>query len=201
MMRGPLAERVAQMRTEWSGNPRLRIGVGLVAVILVIYLLMVLADLRTELHAQYQQRTLQLYKVQALAGKDEWLLREENARALNKALQAEIPSATTLGLAQAEAQTWMRQLMQAFGPKMTSESHAAAQVPGEPGLWRIPITIRGLVTVRQLQEMLRRVESSDRLIVVDNMTIAFIRDTPNVSLTVAAYYRVGKPVEASNGKP
>jgi hypothetical protein len=201
MMRGPLAERMAQMRTEWSGNPRLRIGVGLVAVTLVVYLLMVLADVRTELHAQYQQRTLQLYKVQALAGKDEWLLREENARALNKALQAEIPAATTLGLAQAEAQTWMRQVMQAFGPKMTSESHAPAQVPGEPGLWRIPITIRGLVSVRQLQEILRRVESSDRLIVVDNMTIAFIRDTPNVSLTVAAYYRVGKPVEASSGKP
>ena len=123
-MAGLFAERLAQMRIEWSGNPRLRIGVGLVVVILVFYLLMVLADWRTALHAQYQQRTLQLYKVQALAGKDEWLLRAENARTLDKALRSEIPSAATIGLAQAEVQTWMRQIMQAFGPKMGSQPHA-----------------------------------------------------------------------------
>ena len=200
-MRGPFAERMAQMRTEWSNNPRLRYGAGAIIVILVIYLLMVLADWRTALHAEYQQRTLQLYKVQALAGKDEWLMRAENTRALNKALQSEIPNATTIGLAQAEVQTWMRQIMQAFGPKMSSETHAPSPVAGEPGLWRIPITIRGLVSVAQLQEILRRIESADRLTVVDSMTITMIRDTPNVSLTAVAYYRVGKPREMVNDKP
>lgn len=200
-MAGPFAERMAQMRTEWSGNPRLRMGAGLIVVILVLYLLMVLADWRTALHAQYQQRTLQLYKVQALAGKDEWLLRAENARALDKALQSEIPSAATIGLAQAEVQTWMRQIMQAFGPKMSSESHAPTPVVGEPGLWRIPVTIRGLVSVQQLQEILRRIESADRLTVVDSMTVSMIRDNPNVSLTAVAYYRVGKPGEVVNAKP
>jgi hypothetical protein len=200
-MRGPFAGRLAQVRAEWTGNPRLRLGAGLVVVILVVYALMVLADWRNDLHEQYQQRTLQLYKVQALAGKDEWLLRVENARALDKALQSEIPSAATIGLAQAEVQTWMRQIMQAFGPKMASESHAPVQVAGEPGLWRIPITIRGLVSVQQLQEILRRIESSDRLTVVDSMTVTMIRDTPNASLTAVAYYRVGKPGEVANGKP
>lgn len=200
-MRGPFAARTAQMRTEWSGNPRLRLGAGAIIVILVIYLLMVLAEWRTTLHAEYQQRTLQLYKVQALAGKEEWLLRADNALTLNRALQSEIPNATTIGLAQAEVQTWMRQIMQAFGPKMSSETHAPAPVAGEPGLWRIPITIRGLVSVAQLQEILRRIESADRLTVVDSMTITIIRDTPNVSLTAVAYYRVGKPAEVVDGKP
>ena len=199
-MRGPFAERTAQMRTEWSGNPRLRLGTGLIAVIMVVYAMMLLADWRAQLHEQYQQRTLQLYKVQALAGKDEWLLRADSVRALNKALQAEIPSATTIGLAQAEVQTWMRQIMQAFGPRTSSESHAPAQVPGDPGLWRIPITVRGLMSVQQLQEMLRRIESSDRLTVVDSITITIIRDTPNVSMTAVAYYRVGTPGEVVNGK-
>ena len=200
-MRGLFSQRMTQMRTEWSGNPRLRLGAAVIVVIIVVYSLMVLADWRTALHAQYQQRTLQLYKVQALAGKEEWLLRAENARALDKALQAEIPNAATIGLAQAEVQTWMRQIMQAFGPKMASESHAPVQVTGEPGLWRIPITIRGLVSVVQLQEILRRIESADRLTVVDSITISMIRDAPNVSLTVVAYYRVGKPGEVVNAKP
>ena len=200
-MGGPFAERMAQMRNEWSGNPRLRIGAFVILVILVLYVLMVLADWRTSLHEQYQQRTLQLYKMEALAGKNEWLLRAENARTLDKSLRSEIPNAATIGLAQAEVQTWMRQIMQAFGPKMSSESHAPVPVLGEPGLWRIPITIRGVISVQQLQEILRRVESADRLTVVDTMTISMIRDVPNVSLTAAAYYRVAKPAEVANGKP
>ena len=200
-MAGPFAGRMAQMRTEWTGNTRLRIGAALILVILVVYLLMVLSDWRAALHEEYQQRTLQLYKVQALAGKDEWLLRAEKARALDKALQSEIPHAATIGLAQAEVQTWMRQIMQAFGQKMTSESHAPVQVTGDPGLWRIPISIRGLLSVAQVQEILRRIESADRLTVIESMTITMVRDTPNVSLTAVAYYRVGKPAEVVNGKP
>lgn len=200
-MAGLFAGRMAQLRTEWTGNPRLRAGIAAILVILMVYVLMVLADWRTVLHEEYQQRTLQLYKVQALAGKDEWLLRAERAQALDKALQSEIPTASTIGLAQAEVQTWMRQIMQAFGPKMSTEANAPLQVAGEPGLWRIPITVRGLVSVQQLQEILRRIESSDRLTVVDSITITMIRDTPNVSLTAVAYYRVGKPAEVVNAKP
>ncbi len=200
-MRGPFAERIAQMRNEWTGSPRLRIGAFLILAILVLYAVMVLSDWRTALHEQYQQRTLQLYKMEALAGKNEWLLRAETARTLDESLRSEIPSAATIGLAQAEVQTWMRQMMQAFGPKMTSESHAPVPVVGEPGLWRIPITIRGLISVQQLQEILRRIESADRLTVVDSMSISMIRDVPNVSLTAAAYYRVGKRAEVTSGKP
>ena len=200
-MGGPFAERIAQVRAEWSGNPRLRLGVGLVVVIMVVYLLMVLADLRSELHAQYQQRTMQLYKVQALAGKDEWLRRAEDARSLDTALKSEVPAAATIGLAQAEVQTWMRQIMQAYGPRMTSESHAPVQVAGEPGVWRIPITVRGLVSVQQLQEILRRIEGANRLTVVDSMTVTMVRDVPNVSITAMAYYRIGKPAEVSRGEP
>lgn len=192
---------MAQMRNEWAGNPRLRIGAFLILAILVLYLVMVLSDWRAALHEEYQQRTLQLYKMEALAGKNEWLLRAETARTLDKALRSEIPKAATIGLAQAEVQTWMRQIMQAFGPKMSSESHAPVPVVGEPGLWRIPITIRGVISVQQLQEILRRIESADRLTVIDNMTVSVIRDVPNVSLTASAYYRVGTPAEVANGKP
>ncbi len=200
-MRGPFAERMAQMRIEWAGNPRLRIGAFLILAILVLYLVMVLSDWRAALHEEYQQRTLQLYKMEALAGKNEWLQRAENVQALDKALRSEIPKAATIGLAQAEVQTWMRQIMQAFGPRMSSESHAPVPVVGEPGLWRIPITIRGVISVQQLQEILRRIESADRLTVIDNMTVSMIREVPNVSLTAAAYYRVGTPEAVANGKP
>jgi len=200
-MRRPFAGRMAQVRAEWSGNARLRLGSGLIALILVVYLPMVLADWPPDLHSQYQPPPLAPLRGQALAGRDEWLRRAEDVRALDQALQAEIPAAATIGLAQAEVQTWMRRIMQAFGFKMTSEAHAPVQVAGEPGMWRIPITIRGLVSVQQLQEILRRIESTNRLTVVDTMTVTMVRDIPNVSITAAAYYRVGKRPEVVDGKP
>ena len=183
--------RVRQMREEWRTNPRLRWGVAVVAVIAALYLLLVLVDWRRDLHAQYQQRTLQLYKMAALADQEQWSVRAQTAQNLEKSLQAEIPRAATIGLAQAEVQATIRQVLNAFGPKLSSDARPPVQVRTQPGLWRIPVTIRGLVGQAQLMEILRRIESSDRLVVIDDFQLGFVQGEPNVTLTAVAYYRVG----------
>jgi hypothetical protein len=183
--------RIRQVREEWRSNPRLRWGVAVVAVIAALYLLLVLVDWRRELHQQYQQRTLQLYKMAALAGQEQWSVRAQTALNLEKSLQAEIPRAATIGLAQAEVQATIRQVLNAFGPTLTSDARPPVQVRARPGLWRIPVTIRGLVGQAQLMEILRRIESSDRLVVIDDFQLAFVQGQPNITLTAVAYYRVG----------
>ena len=95
--------RTRKIREEWSSNPRLRWGAGIALAIGFFYLCLVLVDWRRELHDQYQQRTLQLYKMTALAGQEQWLLRAQAAQSVEKALQAEVPDAATIGLAQAES--------------------------------------------------------------------------------------------------
>lgn len=190
--------RMRQMRDEWNGNPRLRWGAAAIAAILLVYVLLVLADWRRDLHAQYQQRTLQLYKMAALAGQEQWSVRAETARSLQKSLQAEIPRATTIGLAQAEAQAAIRQILNAFGPKLASESRPAVEVRTDPGVWRVPVTIRGMLTQPQLMEVLRRIESSDRLFVIDDFQLGFVQGQPNITLTAVAFYRVG---DAAQGAP
>jgi Type II secretion system (T2SS), protein M subtype b len=183
--------RIRQVREEWRSNPRLRWGVAAVAVIAALYLLLVLVDWRRDLHQQYQQRTLQLYKMAALAGQEQWSVRAQTAQNLEKSLQAEIPRAATIGLAQAEVQASIRQVLNAFGPKLSSDARPPVQVRAQPGLWRIPVTIRGLVGQAQLMEILRRIESSDRLVVIDDFQIGFAQGQPNITLTAVAYYRVG----------
>lgn len=183
--------RFRQAREEWRSNPRLRWGVAAVAAIALVYLLLVLVDWRRELHDEYQQRTLQLYKMAALAGQEGWSVRAQSALTMEKSLQAEIPSAGTIGLAQAEVQNTIRQILNAFGPKLSSDSRPPVQVRSQPGLWRIPVTMRGLVGQAQLLEILRRIESSDRLIVVDEFQLGFVQGQPNITMTVVAYYRVG----------
>ena len=135
MSASPWAMKLRGMREEWRSNPRLRWGALAAAAVLFLYLCLVLMDWRNALHADYQQRTLQLYKMSALSGQEHWLGRAQNAKAAEKALQAEIPNAATIGLAQAEAQTMVRQLMTAFGNKLTSEARPPAEVTGQPGLW------------------------------------------------------------------
>lgn len=201
MKSGPWSEQLRGMRQEWQGNPRLRLGVLVVVAISVLFACLTLNDWRHALHAQYQQRTLQLYKMSALAGQEHWLSRAQSAKDVEKALQAEIPNATTIGLAQAEVQTMVRQLIDAFGRKMTTESRPPVAVPGQPGLWRVPVTLRGALSSTQLLEMLRRLEDADRLVVIDESQITFPQGVPTVSLTLSAFYRVGdgKPQGDGNG--
>lgn len=196
-----LPVRTRKIREEWASNPRLRWGAGIAIAIGFFYLCLVLADWRRDLHDQYQQRTLQLYKMTALAGQEHWLARAQSAQAVEKALQAEIPNASTIGLAQAEVQTFVRQLVNAFGRKLSSDARPPAEVTGQPGLWRIPVTMRGMVSQPQMLEILRRVEDSDRLMVIDEFSFTFVKGVPNISMTLVAYYRVGgsTPREASNG--
>lgn len=196
-----LPVRTRKIREEWNGNPRLRWGAGIAIAIGFFYLCLVLADWRRDLHDQYQQRTLQLYKMTELAGQEQWLGRAQSAQALQKALQAEVPNAATIGLAQAEVQTFVRQLINAFGRKLGSDVRPPAEVAGQPGLWRIPVTLRGVVSQPQMLEMLRRVEDSDRLMVIDEFSFTFVRGVPNMSMTLVAYYRVGggAPKEATDG--
>lgn len=196
-----LPVRTRKIREEWSSNPRLRWGAGVAIAIGFFYLCLVLIDWRRDLHDQYQQRTLQLYKMTALAGQEHWLARAQGAQAVEKALQAEVPNAATIGLAQAEVQTFVRQLINAFGRKLGSDARPPAEVAGQPGLWRIPVTLRGMVSQQQMLGILRRVEDSDRLMVIDEFSFTFVKGVPNMSLTLVAYYRVGSgaPKEAGNG--
>ena len=182
-----------KIREEWSSNPRLRWGAVIAIAIGFLYLCMVLVDWRRDLHDQYQQRTLQLYKMTALAGQEQWLLRAQAAQSVEKALQAEVPDAATIGLAQAEVQTFVRQLINAFGRRLGSDARPPAEVTGQPGLWRIPVTLRGLVGQPQMLEILRRVEDSDRLMVIEEFSFTFVKGVPNMSMTLVAYYRVGSP--------
>jgi hypothetical protein len=200
-MRAAVSKRWDAARREWNSNPRLRWGGLAILVIVFAYACLLLLDWRAALQEQYRQRSLQLYKMAALSGQNQWLLRAESAKTVQKALRAEIPDASSIGLAQAEAQTTVRQILNAFGPKLSADPRPPAQVRGQPGVWRFPIAIRGPVSQPQLASILWRIEGSDRLIVIDELAITFVQRTPSVAMTVTAYYRVATPAGTGNARP
>lgn len=196
-MSAPVRPAWRNVRDEWRANPRLRWGAAVVALILFVYACLVLVDWRRQLHDEYQARTTHLYKMTALAREAHWIERARSARALEKALQAEVPTAATIGLAQAEVQTFARQLASAYGRRLVSDTRAPAQVPGHPGVWRVPVVVRGTASQTQMLEILRRVEGSDRLMVVDEFSYTGAQEAPTFAITISALYRLG----GASGEP
>lgn len=182
------ALRFDRVMGEWRGNPRLRWGVGIAAAIAMVYAALALNDWRVALHRDYQQATLRLYKVAALSGKQEWIARAQEAASLRKALEAQVPQVSSSGMAQADMQGWVKGLLNAFGREMNSTAQEATPV-GKGEVWKVPVTVRGTMTTGQLVEMLRRIESSERLIVVEALNVDN-RQRTLVTMTITGFYRL-----------
>lgn len=158
--------------------------------IAAVYVALVLIDWRSRLHEDYQQESVRLVKTASLAGQQQWIARAQQARDLRRALEAQVPASATLGLAQAEAQSWIQELLRAFGGRdMNSQARAPVRVVADGDVWKVPVTVRGGLTSSQYLEMLRRIEGNERLIVVEQVTLDNQRRL-TIEMTISAFYRV-----------
>ena len=177
-------------RAEWAANARLRWGAGIAVAIAAVYVALMLIDWRSRLHEDYQQESVRLVKTASLAGQQQWIARAQQARDLRRALEAQVPASATLGLAQAEAQSWIQELLRAFGGRdMNSQARAPVRVVADGDVWKVPVTVRGGLTSSQYLEMLRRIEGNERLIVVEQVTLDNQRRL-TIEMTISAFYRV-----------
>lgn len=202
-MANALTDRWNRWCGEWRANRRLRFGGIAIVAILVLYSLLVLNDWRHALAQEYQDRTLHLYKIAALAKQSQWPARAQEARNIRQALEAQIPGAATIGLAQAEVQTGLNQILRDSGQGIVTESRPPTLVDAKNGVWKIPVTVRGTMSSRTLVEVLRRLESGDRLVVIEEANLDNQR-VMTVTVTVAFFYRIGARSErggAANARP
>ena len=181
----PLADALQQ----WNANARLRLGVGVVGAILGFYLVLVAADWRDALRAEYQTRGAYMQKLRDLAMQPEWLERAQAAARLRKGLEAGIASAATVGMAQAEVQGWARERAAALGGQTQIASPAPAEVEAEPGLWRIPVTLSGAASAQQVVQLMYAIEKAPTLAVIEEATLVH-RENDTFSITAVFHYRV-----------
>lgn len=187
---------IANARQEWAGNRRLRLGVLLVGGILVFYLLLLMQDWRSALAQEYAGRTEHLYKMKSLAGQEEWLARARAANEVREALEAEIPEAATAGLAQASVQGWIRDVADAFGGDIRTQTLEPVPVEGQSDIWRVPVTISGTLEPRLFVELLRRIESRSTLSVIEEAMV-LNRANRTFSLIVVSYFRMPEAANAA----
>ena len=186
-----LRERINRLRSEIAANRRLQLGLAVIAVILFAYLLSALFALRSAQEAEFVQHKRQLQKMQALAGQDAWIVRAQSAARMRRALDAEIPAAETIGVAQAQLMTWARDMARSFGGDAVQvQSQTPQRVEGMDALWRIPVVISGAAPPERVMEMIQQIERRSVLTVVDQAML-MNRENETYSLTVVSFAKIG----------
>jgi len=181
-----LRQRRDQLVQEVAGNRRLQAGLAGIVLILAVYVFLVLLDLRTAQAGDYSQKTEQLAKMRALAGQDAWIGRAQSVARVRRGLDAEIPRVETVGVAQAQLMTWVRDLGQSAGGEAVQiQSQEPQRVAGEADLWRIPVVISGAATPDKVVQMIQQVEKRSVLTVVDQVLV-MNRENKTYSLTLVA---------------
>lgn len=178
-----------RLQAQWRGNARLRAGGAIIGVILALWLLLSLSDWKAASASAYGDESARLQKIRALSGQTVWLQRAEAARKLERALEAEIPSAKTAGLAQAAFQTQLGELVRRSGGVLRVQVSPANSDTGVPDVWRVPATIDGEISLPQIQQVLHELETSPNLITIETLTLTN-RDKVRLSTSVQAYYRL-----------
>ena len=193
-----LESALADIRRQWAANPRLRMGVVVIGLILVAWVFLVLRDWRASLAAEYAARTEHLYKMRALAGQDEWIDRARSMAEVRGALEAELPEAATPGLAQANVQGWVRDVVAAYGEQdVTVQVRDAIAVDGHPGVWRVPVAINGPLRAGRFLDLVATIERRNTLAIVEQARV-LDRDNKTFSLTVVAFFRIPPAGEAAD---
>ncbi len=180
---------IAQARQELAKNPRLRLGLVVIVAILALYCALVLVDWRGRLQDQYVERRQYLHKLREMAKQDEWPARAEAAARVRKALEAEIPEVASIGLAQAGAQTWARDLAAVHGGAVQVQAQEPQAVEEQPGLMRVPIVLSGSLPPRAVLNMIQQIEKRGSLAVIEEAML-LNRENQTFQMTVVSYVRV-----------
>lgn len=197
-MNPALASQLQGLRKQLDASPWLKWALLAIAVLLAVSIGQALESARIASQKSAIDAEVELKRIRALQGQEEWVARATETTRVLEALNAEIPPASTAGVAQAAVQSWLNGLVASAGDIQNARVNVDAPVALESpeGLLRIHATLSGGLPPRQAMNLLRQIESSTNLVLVESVDI---RNDGNkaFSVSVNAYYRLA----AAGGAP
>lgn len=194
-------------------NPRLRLWLALIVGAIGLYGILTMRDALQQAKQQERAVALSITRLRAQLAQPEWLQRVEPANILAAQLEGRLWQAPTAGLAQAALQDWLNTTLaqtKAGKPQVTvtvlDEMTAGTEIapaptslaaagaapdgppPTPPDLWKIKAKIGFAYTAPSLLEFLHRVETHDKQIIVDTLSV---RKEPlaHVEAELLAYFQ------------
>ncbi|WP_278421846.1 GspMb/PilO family protein [Stutzerimonas kunmingensis] len=182
----------AQARDQLEANPRLRLGVLAIPLILLFYLNLLLVDARSEQQQAIGDLQKQLLDASQLAGQDEWVERLDQARAqLDKQAERHFGSADSEAFARADIQASAQALLAEQNlEQIRIEVSTAGKADAATGLIPLQLRLAGNAQGEQLYALIAAMETGKPTYRIDNLNVQAQRDSHLVfSLIGTVWYR------------
>jgi len=179
-----------RITVEWNNNNRLRIGSYVILLILGWLVIDMLQLEKQELNGQQQQLQIKLEKIKRITNEKDW---PEKAASIRKQLllsEQKLWRADSLGLAQAQIQSWLAAELQRnriTGARLKVDKAKTMKLENQD-FWRVTATIEGIFAVEDLLRLLFKIEAYRQLFVIEKLDVRQTTDTRN-SLVMTAYFK------------
>jgi len=176
------------LNLELRQNVRLRMGISLVAALLLSYGAVFLNNYRGQWQQNYHDALQQLQQLRTVATQSQWVTRATQVRQLKSKLEARLWRADTKGLAQAMFQSWLQDevyFAQFENPRL--EMQTPLEVPKYPHLWQVTARLNASFVPKKLHQFLSVLLQHPQLVVIETLEVHFTK----VNLTVSAYFLQG----------
>ena len=182
-----LARLVADFRAEFAANARLRLGLWVVAAVLLFYLALLQADRVTTAYADYAAEAERLARSQALLEREDWPQLLQAERAANQALAKSFWQADTQGLAQARVQAELADIADRLELRDVRIQPGLTQpVPEAPGLWRVQAQFSAAYDPGAQLKVLHALAIHPKKLTVERIDLH--QASPRLLLILSAYF-------------
>ena len=193
-----LANAWRRASAELAANARLRVGAWLVLATALVSLALLQADRVQAAHADYAAAADRLQRAKELLAREDWpqLLAAESAA--HERIDALLWPAETEGLAQAEMQAVLGDMLRDIGFEDALVRAGVSQpVPSLADVWRVQMRVSGncdpMVAVRLLHDLAKH----PRELVVDRLD--YVRNNSRLALLVSAYFALAEGPAGDSG--
>ena len=180
------------LQTQLATNPRLRLGIWLISLILLGYGLNFVFQRSVTTQATYQQNAQQTQQLQELAQQTQWEEQAIATRTIRVELEEQFWQAENQGLAQAAFQTWFEQQIRPLNlPLLRLQFEPMSSVSGAiNNLWEVSVTVDSGFDAQALQTLLERLQTHPQHLVVREIDINRFNRQGRLKLVVVAYFRL-----------
>ena len=182
-----LTDTLERYRAELAENTRLRLGLWLVLILAVFYAVLLQSDRVDASYDEYAIEADRLARIEANLTSGEWQQLLAAEQETNAALAAKLWRADSPGLAQANVQAALGEVMQGLNLRNPRIRPGVSQaVPDAPGIWRVQMQLSASYRRGMESEALHRVATYPRKLAVDRLDLN--RSNDRIRLIVSAYF-------------
>ena len=176
---------------ELAGNPRLRWGVWLILVTLLVYGILVQSDRLAAARADYAGESERLVRAEALLRQRDWPERLAAEREAHRRIRTTFWQAETEGLAQAKLQAALNEVIADLGlRKPRIRSGASQPLPDLPEVWRVQTRLDAAYPPGVELRLLHALATYPKKLVVERLDLVRRkrRNDSRLMLIVSAYF-------------